>query len=256
MNGAGEFTHSGAHTGAILAEGPIVVTQQLALAFDLPQRQTRLDFVVGQANRTAIEAIERWPDWPSRCVVLIGPEGSGKSHLARIFAGLSVARVHDCASADLHALAASPEPALVLENAGPGLDESGLFHLLNSLDAHRSHLLITARSHPSTWDLSLADLSSRLRAAAPLQIGEPDDRLLQEVVAKLFADRQTIVDPQLIRYMLDRMERSFAAAVATVDAIDRLALARKSAINRSLIATVLADRVPEDPFLPGFDPEA
>ena len=233
------------------------VIEQLTLPFDLAGGLSRPDFSVGAANRAAVEMIERWPEWPSRTVVLIGPPASGKSHLAAILAERSGARVVALAGADLQGLAASAlDRPLVLEDAGPGLDQAGLFHLLNSIEAAAGHLMITSTLPPSHWGLTLADLVSRLRAASPVGIDAPDDRLLRDVIAKLFADRQTVVDPQVISYMVDRMERSYQSARDLVAEIDRRALQRKSAITRPLVADVLATRPPVEPFLPGLDPSA
>jgi chromosomal replication initiation ATPase DnaA len=97
--------------------------------------------------------------------------------------------------------------------------------------------------------VTLADLASRLRAARPVELGEPDDDLLRRVLVKLFADRQLAVDSAVVDYIVVRMERSLQAANALVDDLDREALAAGGAITRRLAAGALArvfDRRPED----------
>ena len=123
-----------------------------------------------------------------------------------------------------------------------GLDEHAAFHLLNLAREHRFEILMTGRAPPGRWDISLPDLRSRLRSAALVSIEEPDDALLRAVLVKLFADRQLAVSPEVIEYVMPRMERSMAAAAWMVDALDKGALAEGKGITRPLAAKVLDGR--------------
>ena len=231
--------------------------RQIPLALPVVERRGREDWIVSTSNTAATDLVERWPDWPSDVVLLIGPRGSGKSHLARVFADLSGAilvAAADLATRDPLDLAA--HEALVVEDAGEGVDERALFHLLNAVRQSGATLLITARAHPALWGLTLPDLLSRLRAATPVELAEPDDELLAALLAKLFADRQTVVDPAVISYVARRMERSFAAAVGLVEALDRTALAAKGPITRAVAARVLDGGFDAAPRLPGLDARA
>lgn len=215
------------------------------------------DFVAGESNRAALDLIQRWPDWPGRAVVLLGPKGSGKSHLVAIWAGRSRAQVlsaQELVRIDPLRLAAAGPVAV--EDVGPGVDEAALFHLLNAARETGRDLLLTTQSEPGAWGLHLPDLLSRLRAAAPVRLTEPDDELLEALLAKLFTDRQMMVDPLVIRWVARRMERSFEAAALLVERLDREALANKGPITRALAADVIADLCPREPELPGLDPDA
>ncbi|NDK33553.1 DnaA ATPase domain-containing protein [Rhodovulum sulfidophilum] len=202
------------------------------LAFDLPVRPARgrAAFFVAPANALAVQQIEGWQDWPARKMVLIGSEGSGKTHLVHVWADLAAAEVihaRDLPQAELPALAA--HGAIAVEDAdriaGRMQAEDALFHLHNLLAAEGGTLLMTARRAPLEWGLQLPDLASRVQAAATAHLAPPDDALLAAVLVKLFADRQIAVGPDLIGYLVGRMERSFSAAAETVAAIDREALA-------------------------------
>ena len=215
------------------------------LAFDLPSRPLlrRADFVVTPVNALVLAAQDEWGGWPLGKMLLVGPSGSGKSHLAQIWAancGAQVIAEWDLARLDLGTL---PEMPICLEDAeaigGRSDAEQALFHLHN-LQAERGQpLLITAASPPRDWGLRLPDLVSRMQACALTRLDPPDDALLSALLAKLFADRQIAVGPALIPYLIGRMDRSFAAAQALVADLDARALAAGRPITRALAADAL-----------------
>jgi chromosomal replication initiation ATPase DnaA len=217
--------------------------RQLALALDHAEKLSREDFLPGPPNEAALAAIDRWPDWPARALALVGPEGSGKSHLAAIWALDAGARI---LSARALRTATLPDAlatgALVLEDCAKGaLDERALFHLLNLVREQDGFLLMTARNAPALWDTALPDLASRLRAVPVVPIAMPDDALLRAVMVKLFADRQLVVDEALVNYLVSRIGRSFAAVKAAVETLDRESLQRKRPVNRTLAAELFRD---------------
>jgi len=222
--------------------------RQLPLALEPVPALGREDFLVGAPNRTAAEAIDRWPDWPSPLALLVGPPGSGKSHLAGAWAARADGRV--VAAADLAAedpIALARRRAVAVEDADRAVADVALFHLLNAAQAEGASVLVTARGGLDTWRPMLPDVESRLRAGLRLAIAEPDDELLAKVLIKLFADRQLAADPAVVDYLVTRMERSLAAANALVAAIDSAALAGRRAVTRPLAAAVLeAARPAED----------
>jgi chromosomal replication initiation ATPase DnaA len=209
---------------------------QLALALDHAESLAREDFLAGPPNAAALSLVERWPDWPSRTVLLRGPEGSGKSHLAAIWAQAAGARIIAPRALDGDEVPmALATGALVLENLAEGrFDEAALFHLLNLAREERAYLLITARTAPATWRIDVPDLASRLRALPVVTLTAPDDALLRAVIVKLFADRQLAVDTGLVNFLANRIERSFAAARRAVALLDREALRLKRPVNRAL----------------------
>lgn len=215
------------------------------LAFDLPAREAfrREDFFISPANATALAAIDGWKGWPGGKMLLVGPKGSGKTHLARLWAaeaGAAVIAGADLADADLPGLSA--HGAVAVEDAeavaGHAGAEAAFFHLHN-LVVQAGHLLVTAATPPRDWGLRLPDLASRLQAAPVSRLEAPDDALLSAVLIKLFSDRQISVPPNLIPYLVLRIERSIDAARALVAALDARALAEGRPITRQLAADVL-----------------
>ena len=213
--------------------------EQLPLEFRHEAASGRDDLVISDPVSAAASIIDRWPDWPSPVVIITGPEGSGKSHLAEVWVRNSGAiRVQAVSGSDAVTLAGQG-PVLVEDADRDGFDETELFHLINAVRSAGTSLLITARSWPMAWGVTLPDLASRLKAATTVEIGPPDDLLLSQILMKLFADRQLALDDKIIAYIVARMERSLAAAQAIVERLDRLALARGTRINRALAAEVL-----------------
>ncbi len=217
---------------------------QLPLELPIDNAVGRDDLVVGEANAVAVELIDRWPDWPTSVVILAGPSGSGKSHLAAIWANKADAWKGNAAD-----LASASKNCIVVEDIDQGtFDETALFHLINQVREQGSHMLLTCTTWPQSWNIALPDLMSRLRAATLIELSEPDDMLLKMTLAKLFADRQVTVERNVIDFLVLRMERSISAARLIVERLDQQALATGKPITRPMASKVLE-------MLEGYQPE-
>lgn len=213
-----------------------VAARQLALDLVRPESFAREDFLESPGNAAALAAVERWPDWPAPALALVGPRGSGKSHLAAIWAERAGARFLAGRALRVGGLpAALATGALVLEDVSAHrLDERGLFHLLNLLQEQTAFLLLTAAAPPPAWPVTIADLGSRLRAVPMVTVAPPDDTLLRAALVKQFADRQLNVEENLIEFLLPRIDRSLAAARDAVARLDAEALRLGRPVNRTL----------------------
>jgi chromosomal replication initiation ATPase DnaA len=218
-----------------------VQPRQLAFALPHAESLTRDNFQEGPANAAALALIDSWPEWPSRTMLLVGPKGSGKSHLATIWAEQAGAR-----SITAHALTAANVPAalatgaLVVEDLNEAtFDERALFHLLNLAREDQAYVLITARVAPTALEIELRDLRSRLRALPVVTIQPPDDQLFRALIVKCCADRQLPVDEALVSYLAARIERSYVAARQAVEFLDSEALRLGRPVTRALAAEVL-----------------
>jgi chromosomal replication initiation ATPase DnaA len=222
------------------------VTEPRQLVLDLPARPAlgRTAFFIAEPNRLAMAQIDAWPAWPNARLALAGPAGAGKTHLAHVWAARADARVIAASEApglDLATLPAAAALAIedVDRSAGDLAVEEALFHVCNHLAAGGGSLLVSGRDAPARWSLALPDLASRLGIAGVARLDPPDDALLAAVLLKLFADRQLAVAPGLIRYLVSRMERSFAEAEALVATLDRAGLADRRPVTARLAAEVL-----------------
>jgi chromosomal replication initiation ATPase DnaA len=212
------------------------------LVFELPHRAAlgREDFLVSDSNAAAVALVDRWPDWPVGAAVLVGPKGSGKTHLANVWmlrSGASIFQAARISREDVPAIASAG--AAIIENVTRLADEAALFHLLNLVREQRLQLLLTTDTAPGDLGITLPDLSSRLKALPFAAIAAPDDALLRAVLVKLFADRQLSVEPYIIDYVLVRMERSMSAAQRLVAEVDRQALVLQRRVTRAIAAGAL-----------------
>ncbi|MDV7144998.1 chromosomal replication initiator DnaA [Tropicimonas sp. TH_r6] len=214
------------------------------LALNLPVRPAlgREDFFLSPGNALVVAEIDRWQDWPTGKLALIGPEGAGKTHLTHVWAELAGATILPATGL----VEWEPAPGNyaiedVPEITGDAEAERALFHLHNFVLAEGGHLLVTGATPPALWEIDLPDLASRMRGTPSARLEAPDDALLQALLLKLFADRQITPQPSLLPWLVKRMDRSFAEAGRIVAALDARALATGRPIGVKLAAEVLAE---------------
>jgi len=219
-----------------------VSAEQLPLDLAWRAAHGREDFLVADPNAEAVAWIDRWPDWPGPFLLLTGSEGSGKTHLSHVWmqrTGATSLDLEDLAEMDLDQLAALASGPLVLEDLEDVLPEDKLFHLYNLVKEKGGYLLMTSRHSVAELPIKLPDLKSRMGAIQVTRIREPDDMLFASVLLKLFADRHLQIGPDVIQYMMTRLERSFGQARYMVSAIDGLSLSKKRRITVPLVRDLL-----------------
>jgi chromosomal replication initiation ATPase DnaA len=202
-----------------------------------PPSFRREEFVVSDSNAAAVSAIEAWPDWHAGCLALIGPQGSGKSHLAFTWAeaAQATALTPDASHADLEAVRGRP----VLAEDAERFDDEAMFHLINMAGEPGAGLLLTSRQAPALWPSALADLRSRLNALHVAELGPPDDVILRGVIEKFFRERNIRPADDVLPYLLRRIERSAPAAKEVVLRLDEAADAKQRPVSRALAREIL-----------------
>ena len=212
------------------------------LILDLPVRTAfdRFDFLVTPSNQEAVGWIDRWPDWPSHVLILVGPPKSGKTHLAKVWQQKATAFSYEPGNMAECLDRAQEGTSICLDINGQVENQEALLHLYNWSREHGASLLVTACNGPKSWEIDLPDLRSRLLASNLASIGAPDDTLLAAVIVKLFSDRQIYVTEDVLRYLLPRIERSFASVADIVERLDRAALSESRAVTVPLAKRILA----------------
>lgn len=219
-----------------------MTSKQLVFDLSLKPAYGRENFLVAPSNQEAEALVSRWPEWPTHVLCLMGPTGSGKTHLAHVWQEMSGAlylKGKDLINRDLKELLV--RQAVILEDADEGVNEVALFHLFNALGREGGHLLLTAKSAPANWKLALPDLRSRLNTATLAELSAPDDTLLAALMVKQFQDRQIQIDPKVITFLINRIERSFESVVEVVNALDKAALEERGRISMPLVKRVLGE---------------
>ncbi|MDB5442414.1 MAG: DnaA-related protein [Phenylobacterium sp.] len=213
------------------------MARQLRLRLGQPASHSRHEYVAGPSNVQALAAIDAWPRWPAGCLALVGPEGVGKTHLARAWAENAGAVILDRLEPDIAAAAARP---VLLEDVDRGVPGEALFHLINLAAREGGGLLLTARTKPVAWSAALPDLRSRLNALFTAEIEEPDDEVLAGLLRKFFKERNIRPGADVIAYLLRRIERS---AISAGDVVRRL---DEAPDELKPVSRVLARRILED----------
>ena len=217
---------------------------QLPLPFQHQPRFDVDDFIRAGSNQAALAWLET--DWPERRLALFGPKGCGKSHLLHIWAQRTGAIL--LSGKALNDLDGVPrDGALALDDADAVRDETLLFHFLNTAWDRHLRVLLSCGTAPSRWPVHLPDLSSRLRAITVVEVGQPDDDLLEALLIKLMADRQLVVSQAVQKRLLLRLPRSPAVLREAVARLDEASLVSGMAITRRLVARVLDEFSSSEP---------
>ena len=216
---------------------------QLTLKLEGDAAFDRARFVLAPFNQDAAEALDVWPSRQTGPLALIGPPGSGKTHLALAWARRTGAQA--LSPADIDAGGAWPPGPLLLEDADQVFHGEGFFHLLNASLRPGACLLMTGRTRPAAWPVEVQDLRSRLNAAPVVELAEPDEQMLKEMLLKLFQQRNIRAPDDLLAYLVLRIERSAAAAAGIVKALDEASLPDQRGVSRVLARQLLKDE-PDD----------
>lgn len=212
------------------------MARQLRLKLGRQEDFSRDAFVRGHSNAQATAALDAWPEWHGGCLVLVGPEGVGKSHLAHAWAQAADAVILQRPDPDVSAADSRP---VLLEDVDRGIDDEALFHLINLAAREGGGLLLTARTPPVAWSTALPDLRSRLNALPVAEIEPPCDRVLEGVLRKFFRERSIRPPNDVYAYLLRRIERSVPHAREVVKRLDEAGEGDPRPVSRVLAREIL-----------------
>lgn len=217
---------------------------QLPLRFAAEKNYFPGDFLKSKSNALALAAIEAWPEWPSYGLVVFGAAKVGKTHLAHVFQARSKAVFlpkEKLESLDQFGSLLREGTAYILEDVYPWLQtaEQSLFHLCNLIKERGASLLITAEQSPALWQVSLADLKSRLSLFPAVRVDQPDDDLLEAILIKKVSEMQINLDPAVCRYILTQVERSASFLIEFLERLDARSLAFQRKITIPLVREIL-----------------
>ena len=196
------------------------LADQIALPLDWPQAQDDSRFILSEANAQAFEHFRSWSLWPVKATMLTGPRRSGRSLLARAFVERVGGRLFD--GAELH-------------------DEEELFHAWNAAQDSGRPIVMIVDDVPPVWEVGLPDLRTRLAITPIARIEQPDDGLFRAIIRLLFADRGLHIPDDALKFIGERVERSYFMAERVVAAIDRFAIAERSRLTLPTIRRALGE---------------
>lgn len=193
---------------------------QLGLPLAWPPGPGDDEFLVTPSNQHAFSMLERWATWPVMTALLVGPRKSGRSLLARVFAGRSGGTIVD--DADLKS-------------------ETELFHAWNAAQAAHRPQLFVANAAPPEWQVTIPDLRSRLAASPVARIDPPDDALMAALLERQFHRRGIDARPDVIQWLATRLERSHVAVIRAVDILDQDLIERRKRLSIPLARSTLSE---------------
>ncbi len=212
------------------------MSRQKLLPLSFKPEYAEEDFCISGCNMEAFRIINRWPEWPSHSIIIYGPKGSGKTHLAKIWQQKTKALPVKGMN-----IFSSPSRCFIAENIENSYDEVALFHIYNATCENNGFLLMTSNIHPANLKIKTPDLRSRLNATNAIHLGSPDKHLLESVFVKLMSDRQISIKPNIVDFIISQMEPSFSILQKIVNILDIEAMANKQKITIPFVKQILGN---------------
>ena len=226
------------------------MNEQLILSLSLKEALEKEDFFISPSNLHSVTLMGNIEHWSSGALLLVGPKGSGKTHLSLVWS-----RENNAKQIALESVIPEIERGLnydsvciedlhLIEDIGihkKPIIEEGIFHIINSIRSRGGKLLISSSKTPNTLALSLRDLVSRLQSFSNTRIREPDDSLVMALLLKYFNDRQIYIKHSILTYMATRIDRTYSAIYEFVKSLDHKSLVLNTKITRTLIDETLKE---------------
>ena len=214
---------------------------QLIFKFPFSKKYYEQDFFVSSNNFLAYKLIESWPNWPGNWLNIFGSKGSGKTHLAKILEKkinktklIEAKNITNEIIEDLNNL-----DCLIIDNYNNNIDEKLFYSILNQSKQLDNYILINSIPSIKNNKFNLEDLISRINSFLFIGIELPTDDLLKVLISKTLSDKQTSINPKLLEFIINNVDRSYEKMFKFLKDVDELSLSTGKSININLIKKVL-----------------
>ena len=214
---------------------------QLVFKFPFKTRYFEQDFFVSSNNFSAYKLIESWPNWPGKWVNIIGPTGSGKTHLSKILEKkIKKLKVVDETNVNEKIISELRNfDCLIIDNFKNKIEDKLLYSILNQSKQLENFIVINSKLQLNKFEIKLKDLKSRFNSFIFIGIDLPTDDLLQVIISKSFSDKQINLSPKVSEYIVKNVDRSYEKMFKFLSDLDELSLSSGKSININLIKKVL-----------------
>tara|TARA_B100000242_G_C42981896_1_gene455760 strand:- start:222 stop:878 length:657 start_codon:yes stop_codon:yes gene_type:complete len=214
---------------------------QLVFKFPFKTRYFEQDFFVSSNNFSAYKLIESWPNWPGKWVNIIGPTGSGKTHLSKILEKkIKKLKVIDETNVNEKIISELRHfDCLIIDNFKNKIEDKLLYSILNQSKQLENFIVINSKLQLNKFEIKLKDLKSRFNSFIFIGIDLPTDDLLQVIISKSFSDKQINLNPKVSEYIVKNVDRSYEKMFKFLSDLDELSLSSGKSININLIKKVL-----------------
>ncbi|MDR2666836.1 MAG: hypothetical protein LBB34_01810 [Holosporales bacterium] len=222
--------------------------KQLILPVPWALSKRSSDFIINPCNSYAFKWLEKWPlKVQGNFACLVGEKGAGKTHLANIWAERMNAyimnpplNVFDRWYNTL--FECEEQRFFVLDDADEVEEEMSLFYIYNTIKDKNAYILMTAKTPPNKWKLSLNDVKSRVSTMNVIQIQRPDEDAMKLILKKMFSQRGILVKDNIVDYIVNRIERSYESINYWINRIDRNLLDKKLGASLHSIRDIIKQR--------------
>lgn len=215
------------------------IKQQTILKFENNPSFKDSDYFVSECNRQAYDNLFKWPKWDSKLINLVGPKGSGKSHLLEIFSiKNNFLKVNSLAEIKKKLETIIKYDKLIMDDINQ-IDEKVFFSILDNYISNNKFLIISTIDSLLTYKFKLADLKSRITLFHKYEIYQPNDKMIYFLIQKFLSDRQIKIKKDLITHIIKKIDRSYNRIMKFIDQIDRQSLSNNKKIDYKLINNIL-----------------
>ncbi len=214
---------------------------QLIFKFPFSKKYYEQDFFVSNNNFSAYKLIEGWPTWPGKWLNIFGASGSGKTHLAKILEkkinNIKLIDAKNISEETIKEL--SNLDCLIIDSFENNIEEKLFYSILNQSKQLENYILINSVPSIKTVQFKLKDLQSRINSFLYFGIELPTDELLKVIISKTFSEKQISIDPKILNFIVNNVERSYEKMFKFLKDVDDLSLSTGKSININLIKKVL-----------------